>query len=64
MINECSNTETKYSVITIYQKYSYYESSWYSTRPRIGEPSDCPPTIAGYKKGHFEILDNKLHGTK
>jgi len=62
MIRECSTTEINYYVLTIYQRYGYFESSWYTTEKNVfnsdlkylvnhGQP------IAAFKRGYFDIID-------
>jgi hypothetical protein len=57
--NKCNNTTTHYKVITIYEKYDYFESSWYSTSNFLGNETNA--IIAGYRKGYFELLNPKLN---
>ena len=63
MVKECCNTEVNYYVLSLYQRYSYYESCWYTTERNIFNSNlkylvnhDTP--IAGLKKGTFDILDD------
>ena len=35
MVKECCNTEVNYYVLSLYQRYSYYESCWYTTERNI-----------------------------
>mgnify|MGYP001283013633 CR=1 FL=1 len=56
LINNTINTINNYEVISIYQKYSYFESSWYSTNNTLLS-NDTSYIIAGHSKGYFELLD-------
>ncbi len=65
MVNECSNTEINYYVLSIYQRYCYHESSWYTTERNIFNSNlkylvDHGSPIAGVKKGTFDILDDRF----
>lgn len=59
LVNKCSNTATYYKVITIYEKYDYFESSWYSTSNLLGNEKNG--IIASYRKGYFELLNSKFN---
>ena len=50
------NTINNYEVISIYQKFSYFESAWYSTTNTLLS-NDTSYIIAGHSKGYFELLD-------
>ena len=62
MVRECSNTEINYYVLTFYQRYSYFESSWYTTEKNTFNSNlkylvqhGCP--IATLNKGTFDIIN-------
>lgn len=62
MVEPCSNTEINYYVLSMYQRYSYFESSWYTTEKNIFNSNlkylvEHGSPIAGLKKGTFDILD-------
>lgn len=56
--NNIINTINNYEVISIYQKFSYFESAWYSTTNTVSLLSnETSYIIAGHSKGYFELLD-------
>ena len=65
-IQQSNSQEITYYVLSIYQRYAYFEAPWYSTEKNIFSNDlryfnykNGP--IAGLRKGTFTILDDTFH---
>ena len=65
-IQQSNSQEINYYVLSIYQRYAYPDSSWYSTEKNIFSDNlryfnYTNGPIAGIKKGTYSIIDDHFH---